>query len=111
MLSQSMEIAFDSLLIRQICEDASHAVQNLGPEVADALMDRLADLDAATAVTDILLGRPRVIQNETDEVMAIDLCNGYTMVFATNHKNKPTDEDGRIVWDRVTRVKILQIQK
>lgn len=111
MLSRSMEIAFDSLPIRQICEDASHAVQNLGPEVADALMDRLADLDAATSVTDILVGRPRVIQKETDEVMAVDLCKGFSMVFAANHKNKPTGDNGRIVWDRVTRVKILQIQQ
>lgn len=110
MQSVSMEIAFDSRQIRHICEDASKATLTLGANVAGALMDRLADLEAATSVSDIIIGRPRAVQSGADEFMAVDLCDGQSLVFAANHNIKPIGDNGRIQWHQVTRIKILQIQ-
>ncbi len=111
MQSGSMEIAFDSRQIRHICEDASEATLTLGANVAGTLRDRLADLEAATSVSDILIGKPRALQCGADEFMVVDLCDGYSLVFAANHNIKPTGENGRILWPQVTRIKILQIQQ
>lgn len=100
-----VEIAFDSLAVRTLCEDALYASSELGPKVADSLRRRIADLRAATTVSDLLIGRPRPIEGN----MMMDLSDGYTLIFGANHVRNPA-VDNEIAWDKVSRVKILGIQ-
>jgi hypothetical protein len=41
--------------------------------------------------------------------MAVDLCDGYRIVFDANHPNIPLTETGSIDWAKVSRIKILRI--
>jgi hypothetical protein len=100
-----LELAFDSKLLRDICEDEDQAKLDLGPEVAEALKHRLADLRAAKSARDLLVGQPRLVGDGKE--MVVDLTDGHRMVLKPNHpltgKNAPD-------WETVNRIKILRIE-
>lgn len=104
-----MEVAFDSELLRSICEDQAVATKELGPAVAETLQRRLADLRAANAVNDLPAGHPRVSILEDDEYLLIDLSDGYVIALQVNHRRNPTNEGGELEWGRVSRLKVIRI--
>ena len=104
-----MELAFATRFIREICENESTATREFGKEVTGKLKRRLADLRAATAVEDLVVGHPREIDARGFGRFAIDLCEGYYIVFAANHADIPMVESGGVNWSKVSRVKILKI--
>ncbi len=104
-----MELAFATRFVREICESESTVTRKFGKGVTGKLKLRLADLRAATSVKDLVVGRPREIEGRGHARFAIDLCEGYYMVFAANHANIPTVESGGVNWSKVSRVKILKI--
>ena len=105
-----VEIAFNSIELRTICESEAHAKTAFGAQVAEVLKHRLADIRAATSINDLIAGKPRIIDGK-DQHMAIDLCNGYRIVICANHLKNPTMKSGRLNWSKVSRVKILQIER
>jgi hypothetical protein len=105
-----LEFAFDSKALRTLCEDQTCATASLGDAVAHALRNRLADLRAATYAGDIPAGRPRPLDGSDRNDMAVDLCDGYRLVFAANHRKNPMTSSGEVDWQRVSRVKILRIE-
>ena len=108
----TLELAFDSKSLRAVCENEAHAQHELGMEAAEVLKHRLADLVSATSVEeDLVAGSPRVLEGTDDRCMAVDLCGGYRMVFCANHPKNPTGPTGKIDWLKVSRIKILRIEK
>ena len=95
--------------LRTICESEARAQNELGLEVAEALLHRLADLRAATSIHDLLVGRPRVSDTE-GEHLVVDLRNGYHIILEANHPNNPVTETGRLDWTRISRIKVLRIE-
>lgn len=73
---------------------------------AKALIARLADIEAANSVADLVAGRPREISAND---YALDLDDGYLLVFTGNHHPNPTDQNGLVDWSRVSRIKITSI--
>ncbi len=67
-----MILAFETRTLRMICEDNSVASNKLGPEVASALRDRVADLRAAVTKSDLIVGNPTV-GGTLGELLTIDL--------------------------------------
>ncbi len=106
-----MELAFDSKSLRTICENEAQAKLELDSAVAEILKRRLADLRAATSVKDLVAGRPRIPDGSDSQHMVLDLCDGYRLVFKSNHTNRPITDADDIDWARVTRIKILRIEK
>lgn len=104
-----MELAFETKSIRMICESEHHARRELGDSVAEVLRHRLADMRAATSPKDLLTGRPRI--GADGQHMIIDLCHGHRIAFKANHPNYPENESDDINWARVSRIKILRIEK
>jgi proteic killer suppression protein len=76
-----LELAFDSKSLRTTCENESQAKLELGATVAEILKHRLADLRAARSVKDLVAGRSRAVGSAGSQHMAVDLCNGYSIVF------------------------------
>lgn len=105
-----MDLAFISKELRTTCESASTARLELGVIASDALKHRLADLRAATSTLDLIVGRPHFLEG-TVEHMVVDLADGYQMVFCANHPQNPTKEGGKLDWQKISRVKILRIEK
>lgn len=105
-----MELAFDTKSLRTICESEPHARRELGPNVAETLKHRLADMHAATSPKDLVAGRPRELpRSGTQPRMALDLSDGLSILFCANHPKAPLTARGDLDWSRVNRVKILGI--
>jgi proteic killer suppression protein len=108
--ARPVNLAFETLALRTLCECQSKAECALGIKPAARLRERLADIRAAEAVTDLVAGRPREIEGGRHRHYAVDLANGYRLVFCANHVRIPVIEMDRVDWSRVTRVKLLKIE-
>ena len=108
----ALDLAFASKSLRTICENEEEAVHELGGSVGEVLKHRLADLRAAITINDLLVGQPRILDGDTyNRHMIIDLCDSYQMIFSANHPNNPIGENGKIDWQKVSRIKILRIER
>ena len=103
----SFELSFASKALRDCCESAGKAERIYGQEVARKLRHRIADLVAANRIEDLLAGNPREINGAE---MAMDLCDGFRLVFCPGHTTIPHLESGAINWSKVSRIKILGIE-
>lgn len=106
----AMELAFAEKSLRQLCENEAIAKRKLGVRVAEKLKRRLADLRAASSVQDLAVGRPRELEGRYQHQMAVDLCDGYLIVFTANNNTVGLLESGAIDWGTVSRIKILRIE-
>ena len=105
-----LELAFSEKSLRQLCENETIAKRKLGVHVAEKLKRRLADLRAASCLTDLVVGSPREREGDNANQFAISLCDGYQKVFCANHTAVPLLGSGAIDWAKVSRVKVLRIE-
>jgi proteic killer suppression protein len=108
--SEALELAFAKKSLRQVCEREANAKRDLGAKIAEKLRRRLADLRAATCVKDLVAGRPRELKGARHRQIAVDLCEGFGIIFCANHNSVPTLESGGVDWAKVSRIKILRIE-
>ena len=108
----ALELAFADRNLRALCLNKSIAKQELGDIVAEKLIQRLADLAAATVVTDLfqLPGNPREITEQPNHIM-IDLIEGWYLIFKSGHITERKLSTGKVDWARVRRIKILTVEK
>ena len=104
-----MEIAFESQSLRLTCEDLTTAKFALGDMVAEALQHRLADLQAAVSINDLIVGNCRIVGMGDAQRVYMDLPKDHHMVLAANHPRKPLTPQGDLDWMSVTRIKIIFI--
>lgn len=108
----ALDLAFDSKLLRSICENEDEAIRELGPSAAKSLKHRLADLRAAVSITDLLVGSPKIVEDGKDrQRLMVDLYDGYHILFSANHPENPVTADGKVDWQKVSRIKVLQIKR
>jgi proteic killer suppression protein len=103
-------LAFSTKALRSLCECQAKAERQLGFKVAKKLRERLADIRAASNVTDLVAGRPCEIEGGRLANYAINLADGYRMVLCANHNGIPLAESRRIDWSKVSRVRIHRIE-
>ncbi len=103
-MEELLELAFQSKTIRTLCEVEAAADKRLGKGVAAALRARLADLDAAASIAEVIAGHPRL--NPRTQKYIIGLAAGFVLTISANHVKNPMDNSGRIRWDSVTRIKV-----
>lgn len=106
-----MQLAFDSESLRSICENDADARRELGEAVAEVLQRRLADLCAANSIYELPVGQPQIINVEGYQYVSIDLCEGYQVIFCSNHPRQPVTASGALDWTQVSRIRILRIEK
>lgn len=102
-----MHISFDTESIRELCEDNAAAIKWLGPRFAHELQKRVADLRAATSVTDIAHFISKDSSNPHE--VKINLHDGYNLVFTPNHNKVPHDDQGNIAWQEVYRIRLIEV--
>lgn len=106
-----MRLAFKDYKIRKICEDLDAATNEYGVAVADMLKIRLADLEAATTISDILTGNPSIVANMPYSLFKVDLAENLQLLFGAAHiKKPPIGENGDIDWAHVNYIQILEIR-
>ncbi len=104
-----MEITFADRKLQKLCEQQAVAQKKLGANCARKLKTRLADLGAATSVTELVAGRPHPLKGDRAGEFAIDLEGGKRLVFKPGNDPIPLMEDGSIDWSEVTTVCIIFI--
>ncbi len=104
-----MELAFTTKQLRQLCESSAKAKKELGDEMAEKLKHRISDLRAAVCTNDLLVGDPRELNYSGEKAFTIDLGDDLSIFFCANHNKNPTFENGKIDWDNVSRIRILNI--
>jgi hypothetical protein len=106
-----LELAFANRSLRQLCENEITAQRQFGEKTAKKLRQRLADLRAAPSAKDIVIGRLKGDETAKPAEITVELCNGYSLSFCPNHNSVPELAPSCIDWARVTRIKILRIEK
>jgi toxin HigB-1 len=107
---ESLQLSFQTKALRTICESEEEAELKFGKRVAEALKRRLADLEAATSIKDLLVGQPRP-QDGAGRNMVIELADGFLLVVTANHTNNPQTSENKVDWSRVVRIKISGIEE
>lgn len=104
-----MEILFADKNLERLCSEQREAKRRLGGKGARKLRARLADLRAAARVRDLLAGRPHPLKHDRTGEFSVDLDGGRRLVFVPANEPVPLDQDGAVVWERVTSVRIVFI--
>ena len=105
-----MELAFSTRDLRTNCLDLDSAVSAYGPDVAQSLIDRLADLRAANSLMEVLVGSPTFSSNPKPRVV-LQLAEDYTLSCSVNHRTAQVDSSGNLDWGRVRRLLVLAIER
>jgi proteic killer suppression protein len=104
-----LELRFKNKALRDLCEKNSIAAKKLGSVVAHKLHTRLADLEAAAKVSDLIAGNPHPLKGNRVEPFALDLAGGWRLVFEAANEPVPRKEDASLDWFRVTIISIEYI--
>ncbi len=96
-----MELAFDSLELRDLCEKKLHAEKQLGVEIAAVLRDHLADLASAPTLADL----PDAPKSSNGGTFKIIGTLKLQITFSPNHSNASQRRERK----RIRRIKILSV--
>ena len=79
----------------------------MGKVCARKLRSRLADLQAAESVRDLVAGRPHPLKGDRAGEFALDLEGAKRLVFKPANDPIPYKEDGSIDWLKVSSIYIV----
>lgn len=96
-------ISYNSELLRDICFQSSTAIKYLGEEAAVFLQARHSDIQAASNVFELLVGRVSVYGN----LCTLTVPNFLSILMTPNYG--VTDEGSLYDWSTVGRVKLMGI--
>ena len=104
-----MKTTFANRELEKLCNRANYAVRKLGDIGARKLQSRLADMEAAHDVTELIAGSPHPLKGERKGDFSLRLHGGQRLVFRPVHIPLPRLEDRGIDWRNVTAVRIVEI--
>lgn len=104
-----MEIGFETPDLQELCEIERVAKRKLGAPIAKQLKNRLADIQAASAVTDLIAGKPHALERERTGQYAVNLVGLFRLTFEPANKPIPKTADDKIDWSKVTKVTVVYI--
>ena len=104
-----MDVDFATGDLAKLCNNARHADRKLGAMSARKLRSRLADIEAARNVAELVAGRPHPLKGNRVGDFSVRLHGGHRLVFRPDHDPPPKLEGGGIDWRSVTAVRIVQI--
>lgn len=84
-----MEITFGDRKLQKLCEQQDLAERKLGAKCAKKLRTRLADLVAASCVTELVAGRPHPLKGDRAGEFAPTLEGAKRLVFKPDNDPIP----------------------
>ena len=107
--ARTVNILIEDKDLRKLCLDKKLQTKTLGGPGAKKLRARLADLDAAYVVTDLVAGRPHPLERDRAGQFAVSLDGGRRLVFEPGEEPVPLADNGVVDWGRVRSVRIVFI--
>jgi hypothetical protein len=105
-----MELAFETVALRLVCESDTEARKRYPAGAVDELQARLADIRAATSASDLVVCAPSV-DLQPPGCIRFSLSGGLELVCACNHPSPPLTHAGLVNLDRVRRVRVVTISE
>lgn len=102
-----MKVSYESEDVEDLCKKSKIASRVLGAESAKKLQRRLAELHAATVVSELAIGRPHPLEYDRAGQFAVDLHRGKRLIFKPTHNPPPVKADGSIDWSKVSEITII----
>lgn len=107
-----MDISFKSKKLQKICSKAKSALKELGPIGGGKLMQRMAELHAAPALSDISRlppARLHELKKNRKGQFSVDLEHPYRLLFIPNNEPIPKKDDGGLDKANINEIKITEI--
>lgn len=104
-----MELSFATEQLRGICESRRRATNKLGSDTARSLEMVLADIEACQTVVEFTSLYGDQAAQSTADRWQVSLEGAIIMTFASGHVSTPLKKDGRVDWQKVSRVRIEAI--
>ena len=104
-----MDIDYKTTKLKKLCLIAKEADKKLGPLSGKKLRSRLADIEAASNVSDLNAGRPHPYKGDKTGQFSLDLHGGYRLIFEPMEELPPLTDDGSIDWSKVKSIFVVVI--
>ena len=104
-----MDIDYKTTKLKKLCLSSNEAHKKLGPNSSKKLLTRLADIDAASNISELIAGRPHPYTGDKTGLFSLDLHGGDRLLFEPLKKPPPTKDDGGIDWSNVESIFIVFI--
>jgi proteic killer suppression protein len=104
-----VDITYLDNKLGRLCEDHKVAQRTLGVDGFKKLRARLADLRAASVVSELVAGHPHPLTADRAGQFALSLDKGRRLVFVPDHNEPVQDSRGNIDWTKVSKIKIILI--
>ena len=108
-----MDIYFKTKKLQKLCSQEILATREFGAKSARKLQQRLMELQAADTLDDISKlppARCHELKGNRKGQLAVDLAEGFRLVFIPAANPVPTREDGGLDWRQVTEIEIIAIE-
>ncbi|MEE8058283.1 MAG: killer suppression protein HigA [Pseudomonadales bacterium] len=104
-----MEISYKNNKLKKLCLKRREADKTLGTDSSRKLRARLADIDAASNVSELVAGRPHPLSGNRKGEFSLDLARGNRLVFTPEEIPPPQKEDGGTDWTMVDKIVVVFI--
>lgn len=105
-----MKVSYEDDDVETLCKYKKVATKKLGMESAKNLQRRLNELHAASAVSELAIGRPHPLRYDRAGQFAVDLHRGQRLIFKPTLQPPPLKEDGSIDWSQVADITIINAE-
>lgn len=107
-----MHISHANHKLAKLLGSQKEVLRTYGPDNGNRILRRLDQIANAANLAELAtLPQTRVhelIANR-DEQISVDVKHPYRLLMTPDHEDTPRKPDGGLDWDRITRVKILEI--
>ena len=104
-----MDINYKTAKLKRLCLVSREADKNLGQNSSKKLRTRLADIEAASNVSELIAGRPHPYTGNKVGLFSLDLHGGDRLIFESLEKPPPTKDTGGIDWSKVESIVVVFI--
>ncbi|MCU7943988.1 MAG: killer suppression protein HigA [Candidatus Thiodiazotropha sp.] len=104
-----MDVDYKTAKLKKLCLASNEAERKLGPNSSKKLHTRLADIEAASNVSELIAGRPHPYTGDKAGLFSLDLHGGDRLLFEPLKKPPPTNDDGGIDWSNIESICIVFI--
>jgi len=105
-----VKIEFATLDLQDICENDKLMKKKFGNPCAIKLKTRIADLQAATYVSELTSGKPHPLKYKRLGQFSLTVSGGLRLIFECGNNPIPRTDDNAVDWNQVTVVRILCIE-
>ena len=105
-----MKIEFGTSDLQDLCENEKYMKKKLGNASANKLKIRLADLQAAKKVSELVAGKPHPLRYKRLGQFSVTILGGLRLIFECGNNPIPKTNDDSVDWTQVTIVKILSLE-